>query len=66
MFVGFGLPISFDSLEPEDILAAAKHDKKMDKGNIRFILLKKLGSAYIDETVSDQEITEALRFIKAD
>ena len=38
----------------------------MDKGNILFILLKKLGSAYIDETVSDQEITEALRFIKAD
>ncbi len=66
MFVGFGLPISFDSLAVEDILAAAKHDKKMDKGTIRFILLKKLGSAYVDETVSDQEIAEALQFIKAD
>ena len=28
------------------------------------ILLKKLGSAYIDDTVTDDEILEALRFIR--
>jgi 3-dehydroquinate synthetase len=33
-------------------------------GTMRMILLKRLGSAYIDETVSDDEILEALRFIR--
>lgn len=62
MFVGFDLPITYDGLDVEDILAATKKDKKMDGGKIRFILLKKLGSAYIDDTVTDDEIREALRF----
>ncbi len=66
MFVGFGLPISFDSLEVPEIIEATRHDKKMDKGTIRFILLKKLGNAFIDQTVTDKEIEEALNFIKAD
>ena len=38
----------------------------MDSGHIRYILLKKLGSAYIDETVTDDEIREALAFIRYD
>ena len=39
-----------------------KKDKKMIGGQNRLILLKKLGSAYIDETVTDEEILDALRF----
>ena len=62
MFVGFDLPITYDGLDVEEILAATRKDKKMDGGKIRFILLKKLGSAYIDDTVSDDELREALRF----
>lgn len=64
MFVGFDLPISYDSLTADEILAATKKDKKMDSGHIRYILLKKLGSAFIDETVTDAEIREALAFIR--
>ena len=66
MFVGFNLPITYDSLEVEDILETTRKDKKMDSGHIRYILLKKLGSAYIDETVTDEEIREALAFIRYD
>ncbi|MBR1900169.1 MAG: 3-dehydroquinate synthase, partial [Lachnospiraceae bacterium] len=66
MFVGFDLPISYDSLSVEDILGAMRKDKKMDKGHLRYILLKKLGSAYIDQTVEDSEIREALEFIRYD
>lgn len=66
MFVGFDLPISFDSLDIEDIIGAVKHDKKMDSGQIRFILLHDLGDAFIDETVTDDEIRSALKFIDAD
>jgi len=66
MFVGFDLPISFDSLEVEDILETMKKDKKMDRGTIRFVLLKKLGDACIDETVTDDELREALSFVSFD
>ncbi len=64
MSVAFGLPITYDSLNPENILETMKKDKKMIGGTMRMILLKRLGSAYIDETVSDDEILEALRFIR--
>lgn len=64
MSVGFDLPITYDSLDVEDILAAMKKDKKMIGGKNRLILLKKLGSAYIDESVTDDEIRDALKFIR--
>lgn len=66
MNVGFYLPISFDGLDPKDIVAATKKDKKMDAGKIKFILLKKLGHAYIDTTVTDQEMIDALNTLNAD
>ncbi len=64
MFVGFDLPISFDTIKTDDIIAATKKDKKMRAGKIRYILLKKLGSAYIDESVTDDEMKSALDFIR--
>lgn len=66
MNVGFGLPISFDGLSTEDIIAATKKDKKMEAGTIKFILLKKLGRACIDTTVTDQEMADALNTLNAD
>ncbi len=62
MFVPFGLPITLeDDAEPEKILSLTKSDKKMDNGRIRFILLKKVGKAYIDTTVTDDEILSGIR-----
>ena len=66
MFVPFNLPISIDKLDLEKVLQLTKSDKKMDGGIIRFILLKKIGKAVIDETVSDQEILDALAEINFD
>ena len=66
MNVGFDLPITFQGLEPEKILAATKLDKKMEQGKIRFILLKAIGKAYIDSNVTDEEILSALDFINGD
>ena len=48
MFVPFNLPISIDDIDPEEILALTKSDKKMAAGQIRFVLLKKVGKALID------------------
>lgn len=63
MFFAFHLPITVDGICPEEILAFTKGDKKMDAGVIKFILLKSLGNAVIDTSVTDQEILEAVKSI---
>ncbi|MCM1214483.1 MAG: 3-dehydroquinate synthase [Lachnospiraceae bacterium] len=63
MFVPFNLPISIDDIDPQEILRLTKSDKKMDAGTIRFILLKKIGKAVIDRTVTDDEILAAVNEI---
>lgn len=60
MFVPFYLPISVDDIVPADILKLTKSDKKMSGGKIKFVLLKKIGKAVIDTTVTDEEILAAL------
>lgn len=66
MNVGFGLPISFDGISVDDIIEATRSDKKMDAGQIRFILLKKLGKAQIVTDVTETEMREAIKSLKAD
>lgn len=63
MFVPFNLPITVDKIDPEEILRLTKSDKKMESGRIRFILLKKIGKAFIDNTVTDEEILAAVNEI---
>lgn len=63
MFVPFCLPISVDGIDPEEILRLTKSDKKMESGKIKFVLLKKIGKAVIDTTVTDEEILAALNEI---
>lgn len=66
MNVGFDLPIYFDGLNPEEILAATKSDKKMENGAIKFVLLDSMGHAVVDRTVTDEELLEAINFINGD
>ncbi len=66
MNVGFGLPMSFDSLSSQAVLDATKMDKKMDSGKIKFILLHAIGEAYIDRTVTDEEMLQAIDSLNAD
>ena len=63
MFVPFYLPITVEGIDPQEILRLTKSDKKMSAGKIRFVLLKKIGKAVIDHTVTDEEILEAVREI---
>ncbi len=63
MFVPFNLPISIDDIDPEQILTLTKSDKKMEAGQIKFVLLKKVGKAVIDKTITDEEIIEAIKEI---
>ncbi len=40
-----------------------KSDKKMEAGQIKFVLLKKVGKAYVDRAVTDAEILDAVQEI---
>ena len=63
MFVPFDLPISVENIEPMEILRLTKSDKKMNAGKIRFILLRRVGKAVINTTVSDDDILNAIQEI---
>lgn len=59
----FHLPVRISGLDPEEILEVVTRDKKMDAGKIKFILLNKVGEAFIDTTVSKQEMLEAVNYL---
>lgn len=61
MFVPFGLPISVEDIDPEEIVQLTLSDKKMDAGNIRFILLKKIGKAVISMDVTKDDMLAAVK-----
>ena len=63
MFVPFNLPISVEGINPEEILALTKSDKKMQGSTIKFVLLKKVGKAVIDLNVTDEDIINAVKEI---
>lgn len=60
MFVPFNLPISIEDLDPKEVIKLSKSDKKADSDKVRFILLKKIGKAVVDMTVTDEEMLAAL------
>lgn len=56
----FNLPVSVAGIKPEEVLYATFHDKKMDAGKINFILLSDIGNAYIDNTLTEAELLDAI------
>lgn len=66
MNIGFDLPMFFHGLNPEEILKATKSDKKMVNGSVKFVLLDRIGHAFIDTTVTDEEMLAGINFINGD
>ena len=66
MFVPFNLPISTEMLNIDEIIKIMGNDKKMIEGTLRFILLKKIGKAVIDTSVTEEEIRASLEEINFD
>lgn len=58
-----GLPTIVSNMNVDDVVAAVKHDKKMDSGVIKFILLRQIGEAFICRDVTDNDMREALAWI---
>lgn len=59
----FKLPIKLRDLDYKNIIKLTKNDKKMEAGSLKFILLAEIGNAYIDRTVSEEEMKRALESI---
>ena len=60
MIKGFGLPVSWSEFEVDDFIQAMLGDKKNTADTQRFILLKRLGEAYIDETITTEQLKDLL------
>lgn len=63
MLINFTLPITIEGLNPMDVVLTTKSDKKMEAGKIKFILLKNVGTAYIDMTVTEEDMLKALQAV---
>lgn len=59
MLQSFYLPVSVSQISAEAVVETAGHDKKMDAGQWKFILLKQIGCAVIDRTVTKEDAKEA-------
>ena len=62
-FENFGLPTRVDGITADDILQISKSDKKMEAGKIKFVLLHEIGNAYVDKTVTDEELLAASSYL---
>ena len=56
----FELPLTIQGLAAEDIIQATKKDKKMENGQVKFILMDGIGKSFIDKTVTDAELAKAI------
>lgn len=57
------LPVRKEHLRVDAIVMGTKNDKKMEAGSIKFVLLERIGKGYIDNTVTDEEMKEAITYL---
>ena len=55
------LPISLPNMDPDELLAAMKSDKKVKDRNIQLVLLKNIGEAFLTADYSQEELLSILR-----
>jgi 3-dehydroquinate synthase len=57
----FDLPVRLtDDFNTETIMRIARMDKKFENGKIRFVLLRKIGDAYVSKDVLEGHLKQAL------
>ena len=59
----FCVDITIDDIDPNEILRLIASDKKVEGDKIKFILLKKVGKAIIDTSVTKDEIMSGIQEI---
>lgn len=64
LFSSYHLPVRYTDFDIDAVLENCRHDKKAVGNTIRFILLKKMGEAFIDPTVSCNSMVSACQYLK--
>jgi len=64
LIADFGLPTNPKDIDPDKIIEAMHHDKKVSDGRIRFILLKRPGEALIAENILKPDVLSVLEEMK--
>ncbi len=59
----YDLPVRIKGYDARQILETTKSDKKMVGGRIKFTLLKRIGEAYSDLTLTDDDLLAAIRYV---
>ncbi|MDD7643380.1 MAG: 3-dehydroquinate synthase [bacterium] len=59
----YALPIRISGYDPMEILETTKSDKKMIGGKVKFTLLKRIGEAYSDLSLTDEDLLEAIHYV---
>lgn len=60
MLETYSFPMTVSGITAQDVIAISKSDKKMNAGRIKFILLDRIGSAFSDMSVTDEELLASL------
>ena len=61
----YKLPLRLDdSIETDAIFSALKKDKKFAAGGIRFVLLRRLGDAFVSDAVTEADIRRAIEGLR--
>lgn len=63
VLTSYHLPVRTSGFDAQEILNATKSDKKMIGGKIKFTLLKSIGEAYSDLSLTDGELLEAIEYV---
>ena len=61
VFEAFDMNVDISELSADDIVKTTKSDKKMVGDKIKFVLLRSVGDAYIDMSVTDDEMKQVLQ-----
>jgi 3-dehydroquinate synthase len=62
----FSLPTSLpDGMKTEDLIHSLKRDKKFEDGQVRFVLLKSAGDAFVSDKVTLRDIEKAIEELRA-
>ena len=62
----FGLPLTLAAdLSADDLLAAARRDKKFTGGRVRYVVTPRLGEAFVAEDVTEDDLRAALQTLRA-
>jgi len=56
----FGLPTRFPDLDPKAVVESMQRDKKTSYQQLRFVLVKQIGSVEIVDTVSEEDVLQVL------